>query len=82
MPEALHPDPSDTAEAVAPQETTDRPRRTDLPALVGGLVIAALGGLLLLDALGAVELGFAVLTPAALAALGAILLASGLARPS
>ena len=55
-----------------------RPRRTDLPALVAGLVVLALGAVLLLDRTGALELSFGVLGPVLLAACGAILLATGL----
>jgi hypothetical protein len=55
-------------------------RRPDVPALVAGLVVAALGALLLANELGDLDLGFAWLGPAALAALGAVLLASGLSR--
>jgi len=54
------------------------PRRPDLPALVAGIVILALGALLLLDRLDALELTFGALMPAFLAACGAILLATGL----
>ncbi len=43
--------------------------------------MAVLGVLLLLDAGGTFDLRFDVLAPAACAALGAILLASGLSRP-
>jgi hypothetical protein len=57
-----------------------RAGRPDVPALVAGLVILALGGVLLLDALGAIELGFGSFAPLACAAVGAILLANGLAR--
>ncbi len=82
-PEPTEPhEPAGGREPADTREAADTPRGPDLPALVGGLAIAVLGGLLLLDALDALELGFAVLTPVALAALGAILLASGLARPS
>jgi hypothetical protein len=52
----------------------------DIPALVAGLAVLALGGVLLLDALGAVELDFGSFAPLACAAVGAILLANGLAR--
>jgi hypothetical protein len=45
------------------------------------MCVAALGVLLLLDAAGTFDLRFNVLAPAACAALGAILLASGLSRP-
>ena len=52
----------------------------DTPALVSGLVILALGMLLLLDRAGALHLHLGVIAPAFLAAVGAILLASGLDR--
>jgi hypothetical protein len=52
----------------------------DIRALVAGLAILALGGALLLDAVGAFELTFSVFAPLACAATGAILLANGLAR--
>jgi hypothetical protein len=55
-------------------------RRADPVSLVAGLAIAALGGLLLADRLDALDLGFGALTPAFLAVVGAILLASGLTR--
>ena len=54
--------------------------RPHLPSLVGGVAIVALGAVLLLDAAGALELRFAILAPIACAAVGAILLASGLSR--
>jgi hypothetical protein len=54
--------------------------RPDIPALVTGLAVLALGGVLLLDALGAIELTFAVFAPVACAVAGVILLASGLGR--
>lgn len=53
--------------------------RLDLPSLVGGLSLVAIGVLLLLDLGGTIELGFAELAPICLAAAGATLLASGLA---
>ena len=56
-------------------------RRADLTSAVAGAAVIALGVLLLLDATGAVDLRFGVLGPAVCAALGAILLASGLSRP-
>jgi hypothetical protein len=55
--------------------------RPDITSLVAGVCVAGLGVLLLLDAVGTIELRFAVLAPAACAALGAILLASGMTRP-
>jgi hypothetical protein len=50
-------------------------------SLVAGACVVALGVLLLVDATGAGELRFEVLAPAVCAALGAILLASGMTRP-
>jgi hypothetical protein len=57
-----------------------RADRPDVPSLVAGLAILALGGLMLLDALGALELTFALFAPVACAVTGAILLANGLSR--
>jgi hypothetical protein len=54
--------------------------RPDIPALVSGLAVLALGGVLMLDALSAFELSFELFAPVACAAVGAILLASGLSR--
>jgi hypothetical protein len=51
-----------------------------VPSLVAGLVLLALGGVLLADALDALALGFAALAPIACAAVGAILIATGLSR--
>ena len=56
-------------------------RRADVTSLVAGAARVALGVLLLLDASGTLELRFAVLGPAACAAVGSILLASGMSRP-
>ena len=52
----------------------------DVPSLVSGLVVLALGTLLLLDGAGALDLSFGLLAPAACAAVGAILVASGMTR--
>jgi hypothetical protein len=52
-------------------------RRPDPPSLVAGLGILILGGLLLADRLGALDLRFAALAPLACAVVGAVLLASG-----
>lgn len=52
----------------------------DIRALVAGLGVLALGGVLLLDALEAIDLTFALFAPAACAVTGAILLANGLSR--
>ena len=57
-----------------------RAGRPDIPALVAGLALLALGGVLLLDALDAIDLGFGFFAPFACAAMGAILLANGLSR--
>jgi hypothetical protein len=57
-----------------------RAARPDVRALVAGLGLLALGGLLLLDALGALDLTFGLFAPVACAAAGAILLANGLSR--
>jgi hypothetical protein len=52
----------------------------DFPSLVAGIAVLVLGAVLLLDAIGAFELSFALLAPVACAATGAILLARGLTR--
>lgn len=54
-------------------------RRPNFTALAAGLALAALGALLLLDDAGRITLGFAYTGPALVAALGAVLLISGLA---
>ena len=55
-------------------------RAFDWTSLTAGLVLIGLGSLLLLDRVDALDLRFGYLWPALLAAVGAILLASGLAR--
>ena len=55
-------------------------RRPDVPTLVAGLALLTLGALLLLDAENAIELRLGALAPIACAAVGAVLLASGLSR--
>ncbi|MEA2228288.1 MAG: hypothetical protein QOF04_1918 [Solirubrobacteraceae bacterium] len=55
-------------------------RRLDPVPLVAGLAIAVFGAILLLDQLDVLDLRFAALGPLACALLGAILLATGLAR--
>ena len=55
-------------------------RNVDLLSLVGGLVLVALGTLLLLDRADVLDLRFGYLWPSLLAAVGAILLASGLSK--
>jgi hypothetical protein len=52
----------------------------DPTSLVAGVAVLALGVLLLLDAGGTLDLRFGVLAPVACAAMGAILLASGMTR--
>lgn len=49
-------------------------------ALTAGLAIMALGALLVLDRGGQIDLGFAYLAPAVVAAIGLVLLIDGLAR--
>lgn len=53
-------------------------RTPNVTALVAGLALIALGALVAMDADGSLDLGFAYMGPALVAALGAILLASGL----
>lgn len=55
-------------------------RSADPTSLVAGIAVLALGVLLLLDATDTLELRFGVLGPAVCAAMGAILLASGMTR--
>ena len=54
--------------------------RPDIPALVAGFALIAFGSVLLLDALGLIDLGFGLFAPIACAVTGAILLANGLSR--
>ena len=53
-------------------------RRPNIASLVSGLALLALGILLVLDAQGSLDLGFAYVGPALLGVVGATLLASGL----
>ena len=55
-------------------------QRPDIPALVAGLVVLALGGVLMLDGLDAIDLSLEALAPIACAAVGTILVANGLSR--
>lgn len=57
-----------------------RASRPDIPSLVSGLVVIGLGAVLLLDQLDVWGLRFAALAPLGCAAIGAVLLASGLSR--
>lgn len=52
----------------------------DPVSLTAGLVLVVLGTVLLLDGTGTLKLSFAAMAPIAFAAVGAILLASGLSR--
>jgi hypothetical protein len=54
--------------------------RPDLTSIVAGFAILALGAVLLIDAVGGFELSFGILAPVVCAAMGAILLASGMSR--
>ena len=54
--------------------------RIDLTALVAGLLIAAFGVVLLLDASGDLHLKFAAIPPIAALIVGATLLTAGLTR--
>lgn len=56
--------------------------RLDVASLVAGLVVIALGTLLLLDRLEVLDLRFGWLVPALTGTVGAILLANGLANRS
>lgn len=59
-----------------------RGMRTDLVSLASGAAIAALGALVLLDSSGAADLSTGWATVALTAAVGSILLVSGLAGDS
>ncbi|HEX7300635.1 MAG TPA: hypothetical protein VF257_16675 [Solirubrobacteraceae bacterium] len=54
--------------------------RPDLPSAAAGVGFVVFGAVLLFDALDVVDLSFAALAPLACFLVGAILLASGLAR--
>jgi hypothetical protein len=55
-------------------------RALDLPSFVGGVVILVIGAVLLLDRLDVITLHFASFGPLCCAAIGAVLLATGLSR--
>ena len=55
-------------------------RSPDLPSVIAGIVLIAFGGVLLADAVGAFSLSLEAFAPLVCAALGAILLATGLGR--
>lgn len=63
-----------------PGALVGRSARPDVATLVAGLALLVLGGLLLLDSQGTLELRVGALAPIACAAVGAVLLASGLTR--
>jgi hypothetical protein len=54
--------------------------RPDLPTLISGIAIAALGTVLLLDQVGGLSLDFGTLAPLVLTVVGLILLVGGLSR--
>ncbi len=58
--------------------TAVRRGKVDVVSLVGGIAVAVLGALLVLDTLDALNMRFAVLAPLACAAVGGVLLARGL----
>lgn len=55
-------------------------RRPDLPSLVSGIALIALGTVLLFDRLEILEMGLGAFGPLFLAALGVMLLTLGLSR--
>ena len=55
-------------------------RRPDVASLVAGLGLVVFGGVLLADALNAIDLSFAVYAPLACFLVGDVLLAAGLTR--
>jgi hypothetical protein len=52
----------------------------DIRALVAGIALLVLGGVVMLDAVDAIRLTFGLFAPIACAVTGAILLANGLSR--
>ncbi|MFP5364967.1 MAG: hypothetical protein ACLGI5_19800 [Thermoleophilia bacterium] len=54
--------------------------RIDRPSLVAGLVLVVFGVVLLLDRSGSLRLTFGAMAPIAFAAVGTILLVTGLSR--
>lgn len=59
-----------------------RPGRPESLSLAAGLALVALGTVLLLDRAGEVDVRFGAMAPIAFAAIGIILVASGLSRRS
>lgn len=58
------------------------PGKPEPLSLAAGLVLVALGAVLLLDRAGEINLSFGAMAPIAFAAVGVILVASGLSRRS
>ena len=56
-------------------------RSPDPPSLAAGVVVMALGAVLLLDRAGAIDVTLQALAPIACAVVGVIVLVSGLSRP-
>jgi hypothetical protein len=54
--------------------------RPDLPSFIAGFGLVVFGGVLLADALDAIDLSFGALVPLALFLIGDVLLAQGLSR--
>jgi hypothetical protein len=54
-------------------------RSPNVTSLTAGVAIVVLGALLVLDAAGSIDLGYAYVAPVLVGALGAILLVGGLA---
>jgi hypothetical protein len=68
-----------TTQVPMPASATRASRaRVDVVALVGGISVAVIGVLILLDVFDALNLRFAALAPIACAAVGGVLLARGL----
>ena len=67
-----------TTRAMPASATLASRARVDVVALVGGISVAVIGLLLLLDVLDVLNLRFAALAPIACAAVGGVLLARGL----
>ena len=66
--------------ASEPEDLTPLARRPDLTSLVAGIALMALGALLVLESEDVLDLSLGYLWPALLAAVGAVLLASGVRR--
>ena len=73
-------EPSERGNAACAGGSESPMRSPDLPSLVAGIAMIALGTALLLDRLDTIDIRFATFAPIAFAAVGAILLALGLSR--